>query len=83
MNERLCGEHAVFRFTWPGKPESHVCVDHAMQVGTIAAAMSLPLQMIPLGYRAGDPIPEEFPTCKQVLPPERNGPVNDSTKGQN
>ena len=65
---KLCGEHAAFRFTWPGKPESHVCVDHALQVMGVARAIGLPLQLIPVGVKVGDPIPEEWPTCAQQLP---------------
>jgi hypothetical protein len=64
---KACGEHAAFRFTWPGKPESHVCIDHAMQVMGVANAIGLPLQLIPLGGKVGDAIVIEWPTCAQQV----------------
>ncbi len=62
-----CSHHAAFRYTWPGKNESFACVEHAMQLNCVANAIGLPLQLIPLSYRAGDPIPTEFPLCKQQV----------------
>lgn len=62
-----CGQHAAFRFTWPGKDEAFTCVDHAMQLAGVANAIGLHLQLIPLSYNVSDPLPEEFPTCKQQI----------------
>lgn len=64
---KRCGEFAAFRYTWPGKDEAHICVDHAAQLMGVARAISLPLQLIPLSYGAGDPLPKEFPTCSQMI----------------
>jgi len=60
-----CGKHASLRFTWPGKDESTICVEHGIQLQRIAEAIGLHLQLIPISYRASDPIPTEFPTCQQ------------------
>ena len=60
------GKLATLRYTWPGKPESVCCIDHAMQLQAVASAIGLPLQMIPLSYRVGE-VPKEFPTCKQQV----------------
>ena len=64
---KLCGEMAAFRYTWPGKNEAHICVDHAVQLMNVARAISLPLQLIPLYYGANDPVPTEFPKCQQII----------------
>lgn len=70
MSTRECGVHAAFRFTWPGRPESYACIDHALQVIGVASAIGLPLQLIHIAYRAGDAMPTEFPTCKQQITAE-------------
>jgi hypothetical protein len=67
MSTKACGGHAAFRYTWPGKAETFACIDHAMQVAGIASAMGLPLQLIPIAFRASDPVPEEWPTCSQQV----------------
>lgn len=67
MSTHVCGEHAAFRFTWPGREEAFTCVEHAGQLRGVAMAMGFPLQLIPLAYRAGDSMPSEFPTCKQQV----------------
>jgi len=43
-----CSERALFRYTWPGKDESFICMDHALQLRGIAQALGLHLQMIVL-----------------------------------
>ena len=65
MSDSLCGEHAAFRYTWPGKDEAHICVNCAVRLQAVANAMGLYVQLIPLSYGAGDPIPTSFPTCSQ------------------
>ena len=66
-DRKRCGELAAFRYTWPGKDEAHVCVDHAQQLMGVARAIGLPLQLIPLSYGANEPVPSEFPTCGQMV----------------
>lgn len=65
---RECGEHAAFRFTWAGRPESHACIVHGAQLATVAQAMGYPLQLIPLGVSALDPPVTTWPTCKNQVP---------------
>jgi hypothetical protein len=77
MATKLCGEHAAFRFTWPGKPESHVCVIHGMQVVGIANAIGLPLQLVPLGYMVEEGPPKEWATCQQHVPVEETHAVGE------
>ena len=67
MSENLCSNHAAFRFTWPGKDESFICVDHARQLQGLANEIGLHLQLIPLSDLVGDQLPTELPTCKQVV----------------
>jgi len=65
MNETLCGEHAAFRYTWPGRDESYCCIEHGSQLQRVADAIGCYVQMIPLSVRISDPIPDPWPTCKQ------------------
>lgn len=65
MTERTCGEHAAFRYTWPGRDEAHVCIECAQKVSGVANAIGLYVQLIPLAFRVGDPIPDPWPTCSQ------------------
>ena len=63
-DERLCGEQAAVRYTWPGRDESVCCMDCALTLQNIANAIGLHLQMIPLSNRdVIDPL--EWPTCPQ------------------
>jgi hypothetical protein len=64
--QRRCGEHAAFRYTWPGKDEAHICIDCATRLMTVANAIGLHLQLIPLAYSVSAPMPTEFPTCEQM-----------------
>lgn len=48
-----CKLTAAFRYTWPGRDESFVCVRHAGQLSGVAAALGMYLQLVPL-------TPEEF-----------------------
>lgn len=45
-----CSEPATFRYTWPGKDESCVCVEHATKLKSVADAIGLHLQLIPISY---------------------------------
>lgn len=46
--QKNCNEDATFRYTWAGREESHVCMVCALKLANVAAAMSYPLQLIPL-----------------------------------
>lgn len=43
-----CKEIPVFRYTWPGKDEAYICIEHAVQLKHIASAMGLYIQLVPL-----------------------------------
>lgn len=43
-----CQEQALFRYTWPGRDESFICLEHAQQLQGLARAIGLYLQFIPL-----------------------------------
>lgn len=43
-----CKNYARFRYTWPGKDESVCCEEHAKQIRTVADAIGLHIQIIPL-----------------------------------
>lgn len=64
---KRCGAHAAFRYTWPGKDEAHICVDCAQRLRAVANAIGCYVQLIPLSYKVGDPLPTEFPTCSQMI----------------
>jgi hypothetical protein len=48
MPEPICGEDAAYRYTWPGRNESFVCEAHALRLASVAAAMGLNLQLVPV-----------------------------------
>ncbi len=48
MSDNKCGAPAMFRYTWPGKEESLICVTCAIKLKTVANAIGLPQQMIKL-----------------------------------
>jgi hypothetical protein len=43
-----CNQTPVFRYTWPGRPESFACLEHAQGISAVAQAIGLFLQFIPL-----------------------------------
>jgi hypothetical protein len=43
-----CKQQAVFRYTWPGKDENFICIEHGLKLQRIAQAMGLYIQLIPL-----------------------------------
>ncbi len=45
-----CNEIAVFRYTWPGRDESYVCMEHAKKLKSVAEALGFYLQLIPISY---------------------------------
>ena len=59
-----CGEMANLRYTWPGRDEAVICIECAEKLITIANAISLHLQLIPITARdVVDPL--DWPTCPQ------------------
>ena len=48
MPKEQCKEQALFRYTWPGENEKHICLNHALELSNIARAMGFHLQLIPL-----------------------------------
>lgn len=45
-----CTNLAMYRYTWPGSNESFICDDHMPKLKTIADAIGLHLQIIPLKH---------------------------------
>ena len=43
-----CDRFAAYRFTWPGKDESFICEGHVTKLLSVADAMGLYVQVIPL-----------------------------------
>lgn len=43
-----CQQQALFRYTWPSRDESFICLEHAQQLQNVANAMGLYIQLIPL-----------------------------------
>jgi hypothetical protein len=48
MEETLCTNPAIYRYTWPGQNEKRVCLEHAMKLIGVARAIEFPLQIIQL-----------------------------------
>jgi len=44
----MCDNPARYRFTWPGKDEAVICDEHVDKLRSVASAIGLPLQIIPL-----------------------------------
>ena len=53
-NQVGCLNDGAYRFTWPGRDESTICEEHVGKLRGVAAAMGLPLQVIPLPVRTDD-----------------------------
>lgn len=47
-DEPICGEYAVYRYTWPGRDEALICEVHSKMLRGVANAMGLPLQLVPV-----------------------------------
>jgi hypothetical protein len=43
-----CDKPAMFRYTWPGKDESFICLEHAPKIKVVANTIGLHLQLIPV-----------------------------------
>lgn len=62
MAEEECGNLANIRYTWPGKNEVVVCIDCAQVAQTIAKALGMHLQVIPVTSKdIEDPL--QWPHC--------------------
>jgi len=48
-NQEGCDAAASHRFTWPGRDEAGVCAPHVDKLRAVARAMSLHLQLLPIG----------------------------------
>ena len=44
----MCENRARYRYTWPGKDESLICEEHVGKLRTVANAIGLYLQIVPL-----------------------------------
>lgn len=47
-NQLMCENEAAFRFTWPGSDEAGICDDHVDKLRSVANAMGMYIQIIPL-----------------------------------
>jgi hypothetical protein len=47
-SENTCQNIALFRYTWAGRDESFICLEHAGQLKTVANAIGYYLQLIPI-----------------------------------
>lgn len=56
-----CKNMASYRFTWPGRNESVICEEHVGKLLSIAQAMGIPLQVIPLD------MDDTHPDCEQEV----------------
>ena len=47
-NEKRCNLPGAFRYTWPGREESFICLPHSGWLREVAANIDLQLQLIPI-----------------------------------
>ena len=59
---KQCDAPAMFRYTWPGRDESYICLEHAVKLKGVADAIGMNLQLIPL-----DGIQQMEHTCHQQV----------------
>lgn len=64
--EQECQNPCLFRYTWPGRDESFVCLEHAQKLLNVAGAIGMHLQLIQ--YEPPHPA-TEWPNCKQKVKP--------------
>lgn len=57
-----CRNQASYRFTWPGREESFICMEHVDQLRGVADAIGLPLQTIELSHEE-----QAKHTCNQEI----------------
>lgn len=76
-----CEQPALFRYTWPGKDESHCCVIHAVHLKSVAKAIGLHLQLIPLTVEEQMSVPNDG-QWDDINPPDVQSPVaNEAIQG--
>lgn len=51
-NQEGCECRPCYRFTWPGRDEAQICEVHSHKLRSVANAMGLHLQLIPLPAEA-------------------------------
>ena len=56
-NQEDCDEPAVARFTKPGGDEACICIQHEIKLRRVAAAIGVPIQIIPLPLTSQEPSP--------------------------
>lgn len=66
-----CDQPAAFRFTWPGRLESGVCVLHVTKLRAVAGALGFRLEVIPLP-NAGDLLEEKLTELRRNLTEARS-----------
>ena len=59
-----CSNPCMFRYTWPGRDESHVCLEHSRKLLAVATALGMYLQLIPFERTASS---MEWPECNQIV----------------
>ena len=47
-NQMNCDSDAAHKFTWPGEDEAGICKDHVDKLRSVANAMGMNIQIIPL-----------------------------------
>ncbi len=45
MGDLICNQPANYRYTWPGKDEAYICMQHAPALKRVAVAIGLHLQL--------------------------------------
>jgi hypothetical protein len=50
-SQKVCGEHAAVRYTWPGEPEKAACIEHAEVLKKMADCCGFNLTMYPLSIQ--------------------------------
>lgn len=58
MPEQTCDQTATYRYTWPGRDEAFICEEHSKKFASVANAMGLYLQLVPI---------ETTATCEQKV----------------
>ena len=61
--KELCTNLAAIKRYWPGNDPDLICIEHAEDSKRVADAMGFHLVLEPIGYKVGELIPEELPTC--------------------
>lgn len=68
-----CKRAAAYRYTWPGKDESYVCEVHSDYLRTVANAIGLHCQLIPIQDGAEDAVERCRQQVKEQLLDSKGG----------